>query len=104
MRVFAIEGALSRELMTFMGRVIVHDNLREMEFLFPKYRDGRYRFVEVDLDGDVQLLDGRGILWLKDHPDMDLVRWPLREQDFIPLTGETKRQLTEKMLAVLHRS
>ena len=90
--VLAIEGGVSRELLSFMGRVIVHDSKKELEFLFPKYRDGQVRFVEAILTEGGRLLDGRPVMWLRDHPEMDTVRWPLDERDFVQLTGQTRRQ------------
>ena len=89
---FAIEGGASRELLSFQGLVIVHDNKRELEFLFPKYRDGQVRFVEVILGEGNILQDGRPTMWLRDHPDMDTVRWPLREEDFVQLKGVPREQ------------
>lgn len=82
MKVLAIEGGVSKELLSFMGQVIVHDGtLKELEFLFPKWKDGQVRFVEVSMDGGT-LNDGRPTLWLRDHPDMDTVTWPLDPKDF----------------------
>lgn len=106
MRVLAIEGGASRELLSFMGQVIVHDgDIRELQFLFPKYRDGQVRFVEVELvEGSGTLKDGRPTLWLRDHPDMDMVRWPLREEDFVQLTGETREQANEAIAAGIRRA
>jgi|SRR5215211_4109352 len=104
MKVLAIEGGASRELLSFTGRVIVHDGSKqELEFLFPKYRDGQVRFVEVDLEG-AMLRDGRPVMWLRDHPDMDTVRWPLREEDFVQLQGRTRRQDAEIIAAQLQRA
>lgn len=100
---FAIEGGVSRELLSFMGRVIVHDNLRELEFLFPKYRDGQVRFVEVELDGD-RLRDGRPTMPLKDHPDMDMVTWPINPANFVRLTGQTKAEEAQIVAAAIRRS
>lgn len=104
MKVLAIEGGVSGELLSFMGRVIVHDGPRqELEFLFPKYRDGQVRFVEVNLAGSDTLQDERPTMWLRDHPSMEMVRWPLNPADFVPLTGETKKQEAEKILAAIRR-
>jgi hypothetical protein len=101
---FAIEGGASRELLTYGGRVIVHDNRRELEFLFPKYRDGQVRFVELEPEEGGKLKDGRPTMALRDHPDMDTVRWPLREEDFVQLTGQTRRQEAEIIAAQLQRA
>jgi hypothetical protein len=81
-KVLALEGGLSRELLSFMGQVIVHDGtMKELEFLFPKWKDGQVRFVEVAVDGGT-LRDGRPTMWLRDHPDLDLVTWPLDPRKF----------------------
>jgi hypothetical protein len=81
-KVLAIEGGLSKELLSFMGQVIVHDGtMKELEFLFPKWKDGQVRFVVVEAE-DGKLRDGRLTMWLRDHPDMDLVTWPLDPKKF----------------------
>lgn len=104
MKVLAIEGGASQELLSFRGRVIVHDGpKKELEFLFPKYIDGQVRFVEVELKGGT-LRDGRPVMWLRDHPDMDMVRWPLREADFVLVRGQTRRQDAEIIAAQLQRA
>lgn len=100
MKVLAIEGGASRELLSFGGAVIVHDgSTHELEFLFPKYRDGQVRFIEVDLVEDNRLQDGRMTMWLRDHPDMDTVEWPLDPAKFVPLQGQTKEQENEIIAA-----
>lgn len=103
MKVLAIEGGASQELLSFGGRVIVHDNKWELEFLFPKYRDGQVRFMEVELEGG-KLKDGRPTMALRDHPDMDTVRWPLSEADFIQLRGQTREQEAEIIAAQIRRA
>jgi hypothetical protein len=99
-KVLAIEGGASHELLSFMGRVIVHDGtVKELEFLFPK---GQVHFVEVVLEGGT-LRDGRPTIWLREHPDMDTVTWPLDPADFVPLTGETREQAQRTIVAALRR-
>jgi hypothetical protein len=56
-----------------MGRILLHDNRAEMEFLFPGAR-----VVRVS-DGDL----GQAWMWVKNHPDMSHVQWPLRREDFV---------------------
>lgn len=91
MKVLAIEGGMSRELLSFLGRVIVHDGSREeLEFLFPKWKNGQVRFVEVMLSEGYHLQDGRPTMWLRDHPDMDMVRWPLDRRDFNLVDGSSR--------------
>jgi hypothetical protein len=67
-----LHGARSGDLLTYGGRVIVHSNKDEMQFLFP---DARV----------VRVTDGDSLgptLRLKDHPGMAAVRFPLRREDF----------------------
>jgi hypothetical protein len=73
---YALIGARTGELLTYGGRVIVHDNRAEMEYLFPN-RD-RARVIRVT-DGDL----GQPVLQLRDHPSMSKVRFPLRREDFV---------------------
>lgn len=68
---YAIAGEHSKDLLTWGGRVIVHNDRSEMEFLFPLER-----IVRVS-DGDI----GQTLL-LRDHPDMAAVMWPLDPRDF----------------------
>ena len=100
MKVLAIEGGTSQELLSYGGAVIVHNGTKQdLEFLFPKYRDGQVRFVEVERTEDGKLADGRPTIWLRDHPDMDMVRWPLREEDFVQLRGTPRRKEHEIIAA-----
>lgn len=71
MSTFAIVGDVSGDLLTLGGRVIVHPDRSEMEFLFPLARIVRLS------DGD-----NGPILQLKDHPSMAPVQWPLNPKDF----------------------
>lgn len=62
----------SREPYSYQGAVLIHDNPRELEWLFPGVR--------------VAKLPGRGLgrplLRLRHHPDMHAVEFPLSEGDF----------------------
>lgn len=104
MKVLAIQGGVSKELLSFLGRIIVHDGPKEeLEFLFPKHRDGQATFVEVTLiEGRLQ--DGRPAMWLRDHPDMDTVTWPLDPADFVQLTGQTREQEREVIVSAIRRT
>ncbi|HET9384509.1 MAG TPA: hypothetical protein VFO67_05130 [Gemmatimonadales bacterium] len=73
---YAPEGLASHELLSLHGKVLVHDNPREMEFLLANVKIKR---LGTDLD---RALAGRPHMLLRDHPDMTWVRWPLREEDF----------------------
>lgn len=70
---YALQGALSRDLLTWNGRVLVHDNAAEMEFLFA---------------GDVKVIDcPRDIppeqtLEIRYHPQLASVTWPLTKEQF----------------------
>lgn len=67
---FALKGHRSRELLTWNGKVIVHNNEAELRFLFKNAEP-----VKVNVS-DEECLP----LWV--HPDMEHVRFPLRLEDF----------------------
>lgn len=69
MRRYAIKGPVSGELVTYGGRILVHGDRGEMEFLFPAAR-------VVPYGGDLPTLP------IRDHPHMASVRWPLNREDF----------------------
>lgn len=70
---YALQGTTSRDLLTWNGRVLVHNNAAEMEFLFT---------------GDVQVIPcPRDIppeqtLELRYHPQFAHHRFPLRREDY----------------------
>jgi len=66
---YAIKGAASGELLTFQGRILVHDNRGELEWLFPGEQIVLY-------SGALPTMP------ICDHPDMAAVQWPLRKEDF----------------------
>jgi hypothetical protein len=73
---YAAQGLVSGELLSLGGKVLVHDNLAELEFLLANVR-------AVSLGSNLDsALAGRPWMLLKDHPDMSWVRWPLRTEDF----------------------
>lgn len=74
---WAIEGPITKELLTYHGAVLWHNNPREVEWLFPKLFEGGGRCVELPSKGI-----GRPLMRLQDHPDMQAVRFPLRIEDF----------------------
>jgi hypothetical protein len=64
---WCLVGDTSGEVLTYQGRVIVHQNKAELEYLFPYNR-------VVPLPR----IYGDGLtVALKDHPDMDAVVFPL---------------------------
>lgn len=69
---YGLVGGSSGQLLTYRGNALVHNNRAEMEFLFPTTRVVRLT------DG----LIGQPWMWLKDHPSMASVRFPLRREDF----------------------
>lgn len=69
---FALAGRSSGELLTYQGRVIVHGDRAEMEFLFP-----RERVVQVP-----SWVQPAETMRLQDHPDMAPVTFPLDRREF----------------------
>jgi hypothetical protein len=69
-----------REPFTFQGRVVVHGDRAELEYLIPTH-------PVVELPGrtpeEVAARLGVPVMPLKDHPDMASVRWPLDRRDFV---------------------
>lgn len=68
----ALVGAVSGELLSLGGRVLVHDNAAELEFLFPGAR-------VVALPSYVP---PEQTLPVSAHPEMASVRFPLDRRDF----------------------
>jgi hypothetical protein len=73
---YALLGVRSGELLSYGGRVLVHDSRPELEFLFPNR--AKTRIVRIT-DGDL----GQPTMLIRDHPAMVSVRWPLRREDFV---------------------
>lgn len=69
---YALVGPRTGELLSYRGRIIVHGDKAEMEFLFPQAR-----IVRVS-DGDLD----RPTMRLQDHPDMVSTSFPLRREEF----------------------
>lgn len=70
-KVYALVGQLSGELLTYEGAVICHTNSHELVWLVKNAR-------VVELPKVV----GLPLMWLKDHPSMAAVSWPLSKEDF----------------------
>jgi hypothetical protein len=66
---YALRGSVSGELLTYQGRVLVHDSRGELEWLFPGER-------VVPYDGDLPTMS------VAEHPDMAPIIWPLNRKDF----------------------
>lgn len=69
---YALYGDYSKDLLTFQGLVIVHDNKSEMEWLLPNSKVVRIT------DGDL----GRPVMKLKDHPGVSHISFPLKRSEF----------------------
>lgn len=74
MTVFALEGAISGDLLTLGGRVLTHDNAAELEFLIPAELGAKV--VKCPPTPPELMMS------IKDHPGLSHVRWPLRREDF----------------------
>jgi hypothetical protein len=74
---YGIVGATSNDLLTLSGRVIVHNDRSELEWLFPTSR-----VVRVS-DGDL----GAPAMRLADHPRFveQGIRFPLDRRQFVEL-------------------
>lgn len=70
---YALQGAISRDLLSYGGRVLVHDNKAELEFLFT----GDVRTIECPRD-----IPPEQTLPIRLHPQLTAVQWPLRREDF----------------------
>lgn len=78
MSYFALEGTTSKELITYEGKVIFHDNPRELLFLFEKSLSlGQIRIIQLPNKGL-----GRPLLRLRDHPGMASTTFPLDINEF----------------------
>jgi hypothetical protein len=74
---YAFKALSSGELLSYNGRVLVHNNKAEMEFLFAKTMH-RLEVIEIS----EQFARERELLRLADHPALTSVEFPLRESDF----------------------
>lgn len=70
---YALQGATSRDLLTFGGKVLVHDNAAELEFLMA----GDVRVIECPRD-----LPPEQTLPIRYHPQLAAVTWPLTKEQF----------------------
>jgi hypothetical protein len=70
---YALQGALSRDLLTWNGKVLVHDNAAEMEFLFT----GDVRVIDCPRD-----IPPEQTLEIRFHPNFASVTWPLTKEQF----------------------
>jgi hypothetical protein len=66
---YGMVGPNSGDLLTYGGKVIVHNNRSEMEFLFKNVRIARVNNVDCAMK-------------LEEHPGMANVSFPLNRKDF----------------------
>lgn len=79
MQRYALKGGVSGELISYGGRVLVHDNRRELDYLFPNLE-----VVEIKVGDDDGLYAGRPTMSVKEHPQVaDNVQWPLDKNDWV---------------------
>ena len=79
-KLYAMQGLISKELLTFRGRVIVHNDRSEMEFLFEGVR-----VIELP-PGE---FTPQQMLKVKDHPDFSSYLWPLTRNRFNDGTSDS---------------
>lgn len=73
-RRYAVESLLPpRDLLTWRGRVLIHDSRPELEFLLA----GDVRVIELPRD-----VPPEQCLEIRYHPQLASVRWPLDRKDF----------------------
>lgn len=77
---WAMAGHLSREVLSFEGRMVVHPDRAELEFLI----GDSARLVELtgSTPEEVAHRYGRPAMLLRHHPDMAAVTWPLDRKAF----------------------
>lgn len=73
-RRYALQGTRSRDLLTYGGRVIVHSNRAELEFLTA----GDVRVIECP-----RSIPPEQCLELRFHPDFAHHRFPLSREDYL---------------------
>lgn len=69
---WALQGETSRDLLTWNGLVLVHDNRAELEFLITGAR-----VIPCPRD-----ITPEQTLQIRFHPQFAAHRWPLRRKDF----------------------
>lgn len=72
-RRYGLYGDVSRDWLTFGGRILWHTDPAEMAYLVPL--GATVREIPRDIPDDLMMP-------LRDHPQMAAVTWPLRRADF----------------------
>lgn len=70
---FALRGAISKQLLSWRGLIITHDNSYEMQWLIT----GDFALVILPED-----IGPEYTIWIKDHPDFQSVEWPMSREEF----------------------
>lgn len=68
------------EPFTLGGRLVVHDNRAELEWLIPTHPT---RKLPGRTPEEVSARLGIPVMRLRDHPDLAGIQWPLRREDFV---------------------
>lgn len=76
---YALYGTTSKELLSYDGAVIWHDNAKELEFLFDK--ELARGTLQIRKLGQ-QLPLGQRVIPFKELPQNRMLRFPLRKEDF----------------------
>lgn len=71
---YGLQGVQSRELMSFGGRVVIHDNFHELEWI---NNNETYKVVELPRDIPEEQTFPYKLL-----PENVGINWPLRREDF----------------------
>ncbi len=77
---FAVEGTATRELLSYRGSLLVHEDRAELEYLIPGFR---VVAVSGGTPEEIAARYGRPVMQWREHPDMAAVRWPIDRRDFL---------------------
>lgn len=77
---YASRGPASGELLSYRGRLLIHDSPDELEWLIPGFRAVPLRGDEPE---EIASRLGQPVMRWAEHPDMAAVRWPLNRKDFL---------------------
>lgn len=69
---YAYGGKASSELLSYKGRVLIHTDPQEMEFLVPGFRIVKLSATDL----------AQRVMLLRDHPNMAAVKWPIQKEAF----------------------
>jgi hypothetical protein len=66
---YVLVGRTTKDALSYQGKILVHDSLEELQYLFPNERVAPLpSYVDDSLT-----------MALKDHPDMQMVQFPLNQ-------------------------